>query len=129
VSTAAEAGPAHRREATRIRPQHGRAVDTGAHVSRGTEPSSSDDDGGLSDSDSEPSSDDDGWLSEAEQGPSSTRKQSEAEQGPSSTRKQSRWSSLDEQRLLAYRKEGKPWPWIFRKFPGRTHPQSVRAGT
>jgi hypothetical protein len=30
--------------------------------------------------------------------------------------------ALDEQRLLAYKKEGKPWKWIFRKFLGRTQP-------
>jgi hypothetical protein len=31
------------------------------------------------------------------------------------------WSDLDEQRLLAYKKEGQPWSWIFKKFKGRTH--------
>jgi hypothetical protein len=45
-----------------------------------------------------------------------------AEQGRSSTNKQNRWSDLDEQRLLAYKKEDKSWEWIFRKFPGRTRP-------
>jgi hypothetical protein len=40
-------------------------------------------------------------------------------------RKNIPWGELDEQRLLAYKKEGKPWSWIFRKFPGRT-PGAVR---
>jgi Myb-like DNA-binding domain len=31
------------------------------------------------------------------------------------------WSELEEQRLLAYRKEGKSWDWIFSQFPNRTH--------
>jgi hypothetical protein len=34
-----------------LRPQHGKAVDARALASEGSEPSSSDDDGGLSDSD------------------------------------------------------------------------------
>lgn len=38
----------------------------------------------------------------------------------SSASKQSRWSDLDERRLLAYEKAGKSWEWIFCKFPGRT---------
>ncbi|PVH70199.1 hypothetical protein DL98DRAFT_598027 [Cadophora sp. DSE1049] len=29
---------------------------------------------------------------------------------------------IDEQRLLAYKKERKSWKWIFRQFPGRTQP-------
>ena len=109
VSTAAEAGRIHR-DTTRTRPQHGKAVDAGALALQGSEPSSSDDDGGLSDSDSESSSDDDGCSSEAEK------------QGRSSTRMNIPWSDLDEQRLLAYKKEGKSWEWVFRKFPGRTRP-------
>jgi len=108
LSTAAEAGRNHV-DATRTRPQDGSAVDAGALASRRSEFSNSDDDGGLSDSDPESSSDDDGCLSEAEQ-------------GRSTTSKQSRWSDLDEQRLLAYKKEGKSWEWIFGKFPGRTRP-------
>ena len=52
-------------------------------------------------------SDDDGCLSDDEQ-------------ERSNTSKQSRWSKLDEQRLLAYKKEGKDWSWIFGKFPSRT---------
>jgi hypothetical protein len=47
---------------------------------------------------------------------------SEAEQGRSSTSKQVRWTDLDERRLLAYKKEGKSWEWIFGKFLGRTRP-------
>jgi hypothetical protein len=93
------------------RSQVGRAVDTEALASR-SEPSSSNDDSGLSDSDSESSSDDDGCSSGDEQ-------------GRSSTSKHSRWDDIDEQRLLAYKKEDKSWDWIFKKFPGRT-PAAVR---
>ncbi|KAI9770863.1 MAG: hypothetical protein M1839_003026 [Geoglossum umbratile] len=84
-------------DVTRTRPQNGRAVDARALASRRSEPPSSDDDGGLSDSDPESSSN-------------------------SSTSKHSRWSDLDEQRLIAYKKEGKSWDWIFGKLPGRTGP-------
>jgi hypothetical protein len=103
-----EAGHNHV-DATRTRPRNGRAVDARALASRRSEPPSSDDDGGLSDSDPESSSGEDGCLSEAKL-------------GHSSTSKRSRWSDLDEQRLLAYKKEGKSWEWIFGKFPGRTQP-------
>ena len=58
-------------------------------------------------SDSKSSSDDDGCSSGDEQ-------------GRSSTSKHSRWDDIDEQRLLAYKKEDKSWEWIFKKFPGRT---------
>jgi hypothetical protein len=92
------------------RPQGGRAIDTRALASQRSKPSISDDDGGLSDSDSESSND--GYSSEGEQGCSSTSKHSQ-------------WSDLDEQRLLAYKKEDKPWDWIFDKFPGRT-PAAIR---
>jgi hypothetical protein len=108
LSTTAGASRDHV-DATRTRPQEGRAVDAGALASRRSEQSSSDDDSGLSDSDSESSSDVDGCSSKGEH-------------GRSSTSKHSRWSDLDEQRLLAYKKEGKSWEWIFRKFPGRTRP-------
>jgi hypothetical protein len=84
-------------------------VDSEALASQGSKPSSSDDDSGLTDSDPDPSSDDDGCSSEDEQGRSSTSKHSQ-------------WLDLDEQRLLAYKKEGKSWEWIFREFPGRTRP-------
>jgi hypothetical protein len=100
VSTAAGAGRTHKNPA-RPRPQHGKAMHAQPLASQGSEPSSSNDDGSLSDSDSDECS-------------------SEGEQGRSSTSKHSRWSDLDEQRLLAYKKEDKSWEWIFRKFPGRT---------
>ncbi|KAI9764343.1 MAG: hypothetical protein M1839_005960 [Geoglossum umbratile] len=103
VSTAAETSPI-RRGATHILLQHGKAVDAEALASHGDKPSSSDDDSDLS-----PSSDNDGYSSEDEL-------------GRSRTSKHSRWSDLDEQRLLAYKKEGKSWDWIFGKFPGRTRP-------
>jgi len=73
--TAAEVGRNHV-DATRTRPQDGRAVDAGALASRRSEVSNSDDDGGFSDGDPESSSDNDGSLSEAEQGRSTTSKQS-----------------------------------------------------
>ena len=57
LSTTAEADRDHV-DATRTRPKEGRAVDTGALVSRGSEPSSGDNDGSLSDSDPDLSSDD-----------------------------------------------------------------------
>jgi hypothetical protein len=63
--TAAEAGRI-RSDATRTRPQEVRAVDAGALILRRSKPSISDDDGGLSDSDSESSSGDDGCSSEDE---------------------------------------------------------------
>ena len=85
-------------------PQEGRAVDAGAFASRRSEPSSSGSESCLSDSDSESGSDDD---------------------GRSSTRKHRQWPDLDEQRLLAYKKEGMTWPWIFKKFRGRT-PAAIR---
>jgi hypothetical protein len=106
LSTTTEADRDHV-DATRTRPKEGRAVDTGALTSRGSEPSSGDDDGGLSDSDPDLSSDDDGCSSEGGLGRSSTRMNIP-------------WGVLDEQRLLAWKKEGKPWKWIFKKFPGRT---------
>jgi hypothetical protein len=81
LSTAAEVGRDHV-DATRIRPQEGRAVDAGALASRRGKPSISDDDSGLSDSDSESSSDDDGCSSENEL-------------GRSSRSKHSRWPDLD----------------------------------
>lgn len=78
-----------------------------ALASQGSEPSSSDDDGGLSDSDPDLSSDDDGYSSEAEK------------QGRSCKSKYPPKGPVDEQRLLAYKKEGKSWEWIFGKFHGR----------
>jgi hypothetical protein len=111
VWTATETGRING-DVTRTRLQHGRAVDGRAIASRRSEPLSSDDDDGLSDSDPDSSSDDDGCSSEDEQRRPSMRKHSP-------------WSTLDEQRLLAYKKEGKSWRWIFRKFPTRT-PAAVR---
>ena len=35
-------------------------------------------------------------------------------------RKNIRWDPIDEQRLLAYKKEEKSWNWIFGKFLDRT---------
>jgi hypothetical protein len=92
--------------------QHGGAVDTRTVTQQGSELASSNDDSGLSGSDSDPSSDDDGCSDEDEQERSSTRKNIP-------------WDAIDEQRLLAYRKEDKPWNWIFKKFSGRT-PAAVR---
>jgi len=110
LSTAAEAGLILD-DATRTRPQHGRAVQAEALASQGNEPASSDkDESGLSDSDPDVSSDDDGCSSEAEK------------QGGLSVRMNIPWDPVDEQRLVAWKKEGKPWDWIFKKFPGRTHP-------
>ena len=110
VSTAAETGRIHK-DATRPRPQHGKAMHAQPLASQGSEPSSSDDDGDSSDSDPALSSDDDGCSSKDKQG--------------LSTRINIPWSDLDEQRLLAYKKEGKSWDWIFKKFSGRT-PAAVR---
>jgi hypothetical protein len=107
-ATTAEAGSNHI-DATRTRPQNSTAVDARALAPRRSKLSISDDDRGLSDSDPECSSDNDGYSSEDEL-------------GRSSTSKQRRWSDLDEQRLLEYKKEGKSWEWIFGKFPGRTRP-------
>ncbi|KAH6694352.1 hypothetical protein BKA61DRAFT_711903 [Leptodontidium sp. MPI-SDFR-AT-0119] len=112
LSTTAEVGNDHL-DATRTRPKEGRAVDAGALASQRSEPPlSSNDDGSLSDSDSESSSDDDECSAEDEQGRSNTRKNVP-------------WDPIDEQRLLAYMKEEKPWKWIFPKFPGRT-PAAIR---
>jgi len=57
----------------------------------------------LSNSGSDPSSGDDECANEDNQSCSGTSKHSQ-------------WLDLDEQRLLAYKKEGKPWDWIFYKF-------------
>jgi hypothetical protein len=45
---------------------------------------------------------------------------SEDELGRSGSRINVPWDPIDEQRLLAYKKEGKSWKWIFRQFLGRT---------
>ena len=109
VSTTAEAGSTYK-DATLPRPQHGKAMHAQPLASQGSEPSSSDDGGDLSDGDPDVSSDDDGCSSEAEK------------QGGLSVRMNIPWDPVDEQRLVAWKKEGKPWDWIFKKFPGRTHP-------
>ena len=97
-------------DATRTRPQDGKAVDTGAFTSRGSELSSGDDDeSGKSHSDPELGGDGD-----------SDRCSSEDELFCSGTRINVPWDPIDEQRLLAYKKERKSWKWIFRQFPGRT---------
>jgi len=53
-------------DVTCTQPKEGRAINAGALVSRRSKPSISDDNSGLSDSDSESSSDDDECLSEGE---------------------------------------------------------------
>jgi hypothetical protein len=88
--------------------QHSKAVGAGALLSEESEPSSSDDQNGLSDSDPDLSSDDDVCSNKKKQG--------------SSIRMNIPWDPIDEQRLLAYKKEGKSWKWIFRQFPGRSQP-------
>lgn len=64
ASATAEASPTYR--ATRIQPQHGKAVNAKAITSQRSKLFSLDDDGGLSDRDPDPSSDDDGCSSEDE---------------------------------------------------------------
>ncbi|PMD12283.1 hypothetical protein NA56DRAFT_500197 [Hyaloscypha hepaticicola] len=91
--------------------QYSKAVDAGALLLEESEPSSSDDESGLSNSDPDLSSDDDAYSREKMQG--------------SSTRINIPWEPLDEQRLAAYKKEDKSWKWIFKKFLGRT-PAVVR---
>jgi hypothetical protein len=110
LSTTAEAGRTHK-DATRTRPKHVKATHAQALASQRREPLSSDDDDGLNNSDPDLSSDDDGC--------SSKEKQS------LSTGVNIPWDPVGEQRLLAWKKEGKSWKWIFRKFPGRTQ-QAVR---
>jgi hypothetical protein len=79
-------------------------VQAEALASQGSEPASRDnDENGLSDSDPDVSR-------EAEK------------QGGLSVRMNIPWDPVDEQRLVAWKKEGKPWDWIFKKFPDRTHP-------
>ena len=110
LSTTVEAGRDYV-DTTRTGPQYdNRAVDSRTVASRRCGPSSSNDDGGSSDSDPDVSSDDDGCSSEAEK------------QSGLSARMNIPWDPVDEQRLVAWKKEGKPWDWIFKKFPGRTHP-------
>jgi len=86
--------------------RHSKVVDTGALSSEESKLPSSDNESCLSNSDSNLSSDGDACSRKRKQG--------------SSTRINIPWEPVDEQRLLAYKKEDKPWEWIFNKFPGRT---------
>ena len=95
-------------DAIGIQLQHSKAVDAKAIATCEGELLRSEDDDVLRDSDPDLSSSDD------------NRSLTEDGQGHSSTRKYNAWLPLDEQRLLAYKKEGKSWNWIFLKFPGRT---------
>jgi hypothetical protein len=88
--------------------QYSKAVGAGILLSEESEPSSSNDESGLSDSDPDLSSDDDACSSKKKKG--------------FSIRMNIPWDPIDEQRLLAYKKEGKSWKWIFRQFPGRSQP-------
>ncbi|KAF8846737.1 hypothetical protein BDZ45DRAFT_755683 [Acephala macrosclerotiorum] len=107
ILTAAEANRVHD-DATRSQLWYSKAVNTvGAIAPRGSELFSSDHEAGLSHS---------GLNSSSNDGVCSSRD----EQGRSSTSKHSRWDGIDEQRLLAYKKEDKSWGWIFKKFLGRT---------
>jgi hypothetical protein len=73
--------------------QHSKAAGAGALLSEESKPSSSDDESGLSDSDPDLSSDDDAYSSKKKQG--------------SNIRMNIPWDPIEEQRLLAYKKEGK----------------------
>lgn len=42
------------------------------------------------------------------------------EEGDAIHRSNQRWDPLDEERLLAWKKEGKSWKWVFDQFPTRT---------
>lgn len=108
LPTTAEAGCDYV-EVKCARPQYGKALDTETLAAQGCKLSSSDDDCGLTDSDSDVGSDDDGCSSEAEK------------RGDLSVRMNIPWDPVDVQRLVVWRKEEKPWDWIFKKFPSRTH--------
>lgn len=105
VSTAAEVGCTHK-NMTYTRTQYIKAMHTQALAFQRREPLSSDDDGDLSDSDPDLSSDDNTCSSRDKQG--------------LSTGMNILWDPVDEQRLLAWKKESKSWKWIFCKFLGRT---------
>ena len=72
----------------------------------------------LSDEEDQSSSDSDSGLGDGD------GRQREDVRRPSARTHRS-WSKLEEQRLLVYKKEDKPWEWILRKFPHRT-PGAVR---
>jgi hypothetical protein len=84
-----------------VRHRYSKAIDAGTTTSLESEPLSSDDDSDSSNSHPDPSSDDDSDSSNSHPDPSSD------DDGCSSEAEQGRWSGLDEQRLLAYKKEGK----------------------
>jgi hypothetical protein len=105
LSTAAEVSHIHD-DAMRPGLRYGRA--RGAVVLREISDASGDS-SGPSDSEPDPSSDDNECSSEDELDRSCTRKNIP-------------WDEIDEQRLLVYNKEGKPWKWIFQKFLTRTPP-------
>lgn len=99
---------AHTPSSRVVRTQHVHGRPVRAFVERRSTAEISDNDS-LSDSGSDTSKDSDGCRSEDEQG------------GPI-PRKNVPWGEIDEQRLRVYKEEGKPWKWIFKKFPGRTEP-------
>ena len=111
LSTMAAVSPTER-DTTCSRPKLGEAACTKASGLHRNEPSLREEDGCLSDSGSDLSSDDEGCSSYGERLPSSMRMNIS-------------WDPIDEQRLLAFKKEDKPWSWIFRRFPSRT-PAAVR---
>ncbi|CZT41150.1 uncharacterized protein RSE6_00855 [Rhynchosporium secalis] len=95
-------------DAIRTWPPDSKDINTRPFISRWSEPSSGDDNKcELSYSDPEVDGDINGYLSEDEL-------------GNPSTRMNILWNPIDEQRLLAYKKESKSWKWIFRQFSGRT---------
>ncbi|KAH8750986.1 hypothetical protein F5882DRAFT_524857 [Hyaloscypha sp. PMI_1271] len=93
-----ETGRTHR-VATWTRPQPGNVLAQALFL-QGSEPSCSDNNDCFSDSDPDSSSDDDCGSSKDGQS--------------LSTRVNLPWDLVQEQRLLAWRKEGKPWKWIFK---------------
>jgi hypothetical protein len=109
IGTAAEAIP---KDATGIYLQHGNAINAKATALCKGKLSYSRDDDVLTDSDLD--------LSDGNSDSDDDKSSIEDEHQRSSARKHSVWLPLDEQRLLAYKKEGKPESWIFRKFLGRT---------
>jgi hypothetical protein len=95
--------------ATRTPLQDSKTVNAIVFISQGSKLSSSDNDkSGLSDRHSDLSSEDNECLSKVEQ------------QGSSSTKIKVRWDPLDEQRLVAWKKEGMFWDLIYKRFPHRT---------
>jgi len=105
VSAIAKTNPCHK-DFTHSPFQQGSPVHEKVLAARDDRPLCSDDSSGSSESDCDSQTDEDGISSGDEPGRSSKVK----------------WDPLDELHLLAYRKEGKPWKWILRKFPNRTEP-------